>query len=120
MKNNLLMLTDSYKLSQPWQYPKNMIGMFSYGEARSEKIYPKTIFFGLQGLIKEYLLTPFTAQDILDAHNFASIHGLPFNRSGWQHILMKHNGLLPVEIKAVTEGTLVPTGNVTPTKTCRP
>jgi nicotinamide phosphoribosyltransferase len=35
-----------------------------------------------------------------------------FNLEGWLHILNTHNGNLPVKIKAVPEGTTVPTSNV--------
>ena len=35
-----------------------------------------------------------------------------FNRKGWEYILNKHDGKLPVVIKAVPEGTVVPTHNV--------
>ena len=35
-----------------------------------------------------------------------------FNVAGWQHILDNHGGKLPVKIKAVPEGTVVPVGNV--------
>ena len=35
-----------------------------------------------------------------------------FNLEGWLHILNTHNGSLPVKIKAVPEGTSVPTSNV--------
>lgn len=34
-----------------------------------------------------------------------------FNKTGWEHILNKHNGVLPVRIKAVPEGTVLPTKN---------
>ena len=39
-------------------------------------------------------------------------HGHFFNRTGWEHILTAHNGRLPVRIKAVPEGSVIPTGNV--------
>merc|ERR1719316_2406169 len=35
-----------------------------------------------------------------------------FNVEGWEHILKVHGGRLPVSIKAVPEGTVVPTKNV--------
>jgi len=35
-----------------------------------------------------------------------------FNEAGWRHILQEHGGRLPIEIKAVPEGTLVPVSNV--------
>ncbi len=111
MKENLIMCTDSYKHSQPWQYPENMISMFDYAEARSSKVYPTTLFHGLQGIINKYLTIPITEQEIKEAHIEAHKHGIPFNINGWTHILTEHKGFLPVEIKAVQEGTLVPTGN---------
>ncbi|KAJ0012450.1 hypothetical protein NQD34_016784 [Periophthalmus magnuspinnatus] len=35
-----------------------------------------------------------------------------FNEKGWTYILEKHNGHLPIEIKAVPEGSVIPRGNV--------
>jgi nicotinamide phosphoribosyltransferase len=35
-----------------------------------------------------------------------------FNRKGWEHILNAHGGKLPIRIKAVPEGTVVPVDNV--------
>lgn len=35
-----------------------------------------------------------------------------FNINGWTHILTKHDGRLPVRIKAVREGTVLPISNV--------
>ena len=110
--NSLINLSDSYKYSQPWQYPLNMVGMFDYAEARSNKVYPATLFHGLQGIINKYLMKPITEMEIYNAQKEAEQHGIPFNISGWLHILNVHNGFIPVKIKAVDEGTLVPTKNV--------
>ena len=74
--------------------------------------YDRTVFFGLQAFIKEYLLDPITQQDIDIADEILTLHGEPFNRAGWQYILDKHNGYLPVVIRAVPEGTVVPVKNV--------
>ena len=35
-----------------------------------------------------------------------------FNFAGWNHILKNHGGVLPLRIKAVPEGSPIPTGNV--------
>mmetsp|Transcript_30880 Transcript_30880/g.80615 ORF Transcript_30880/g.80615 Transcript_30880/m.80615 type:complete len:404 (-) Transcript_30880:704-1915(-) len=35
-----------------------------------------------------------------------------FNEEGWRHIVNAHGGMLPISIKAVPEGTVVPTKNV--------
>jgi nicotinamide phosphoribosyltransferase len=68
--------------------------------------------FGLQAFIKEYLLEPITQADIDIADEIITAHGEPFNRAGWEHILHEHNGFLPLVIRAVPEGTVVPVKNV--------
>ena len=39
-------------------------------------------------------------------------HGEPFNRTGWQHIVDMHGGKLPIRIRAVKEGTILPVRQV--------
>jgi nicotinamide phosphoribosyltransferase len=111
MRTNIILATDSYKPSQFKQYPENTTGMFSYVESRGGK-FPYTVFIGLQPFIMQYLMTPITQNDIDIAGEIIEAHGEPFNREGWEYILNTHGGYLPLEIKAVPEGTIVPTGNV--------
>lgn len=109
--NNLLLNTDSYKLSHFVQYPPGTERVYSYIESRGGR-YDRTLFFGLQAFLREYLSKPITRADIEFAAAFAAKHGEPFNRAGWEYILDKHDGFLPVSIRAVPEGTVLPTGNV--------
>lgn len=109
--SNIILMADSYKYSQFNQYPEGTTGVYSYIESRGGK-YPYTVFFGLQMFLKEYLVKPITWQDIDDASQIIEAHGLPFNRDGWLYILREHNGKLPVRIRAVPEGKVIPTGNV--------
>ena len=102
---------DSYKCSMKWQYPAGTTGVYSYIESRGGR-YDRTVFFGLQAFIKEYLCVPITQDDIDIADEILTAHGEPFNRAGWQYILDKHRGYLPVVIRAVPEGTVVPVKNV--------
>ncbi len=110
---NLLYRTDSYKYSHYSQYPSNTETVFSYVESRGGR-YPRIVFFGLQAFLKEYLTTPITQEMIDEAEELVNAHMGPglFNREGWEYILNKHNGFLPLRIKAVKEGTIVPTSNV--------
>lgn len=110
MNKNLILLTDSYKASHYLQYPPGTEEVSSYIEARGGE-FPHTLFFGLQAFIQEYLLKPITLDDIDEAQEILTAHGLPFNREGWMTILNDHGGKLPLEIDAVAEGTVVPTGN---------
>lgn len=111
LAKNLILNTDSYKVSMFKQYPAGTTGVYSYIESRGGR-YDQTVFFGLQAFIKEYLLEPITQQDIDVADEILTAHGEPFNRAGWQYILDKHNGYLPVVIRAVPEGTVVPVKQV--------
>ena len=111
LAKNIILNTDSYKVSMFKQYPAGTTGVYSYIESRGGR-YDRTVFFGLQAFIKEYLLDPITQADIDIADEILTAHGEPFNRSGWQYILDQHNGYLPVVIRAVPEGTVVPVRNV--------
>ena len=107
---NLILNTDSYKVSHWVQYPRGMDAMFSYIESRGG-VYDRTVFFGLQAILKEYLTRPVTLADVAEAQEVCSAHGVPFNESGWRYIVAEHGGLMPVAIRAVPEGTVVPTHN---------
>ena len=114
MEPNILLLTDSYKPTHWKQLPKGVTILRSYLESRGGK-FDNTLFYGLQYIIKEYLQGKvITLNKINRAKLFWDAHLGPghFNMDGWLHILEKHNGHLPVIIKAVPEGTVVPTGNV--------
>jgi nicotinamide phosphoribosyltransferase len=111
LAKNIILNTDSYKVSMFKQYPAGTTGVYSYIESRGGR-YDRTVFFGLQAFIKEYLLEPITQSDIDIADEILTAHGEPFNRAGWQYILDKHNGYLPVVIRAVPEGSVVPVKNV--------
>jgi len=111
LAKNIILNTDSYKVSMFKQYPAGTTGVYSYIESRGGR-YDKTVMFGLQAFIKEYLLTPINQMDIEIADEILTAHGEPFNREGWQYIVDKYNGYLPVVIRAVPEGTVVPVSNV--------
>jgi len=112
--DNIILLTDSYKVSHHKQYPKGTTNIYSYFESRGGD-YNEVVFFGLHYYLKAYLERPITQADIEEAAKFYSLHfgtDQLFNRKGWEHILNQHAGHLPVSIKAVPEGTVVDGHNV--------
>lgn len=108
---SIILDTDSYKVSMHLQYPPGTQYVYSYIESRGGQ-YDKTLLLGIQAYIREVLSKPITQKEIDFAEKFWTAHGEPFNREGWQYILDKHNGYLPVEIRSVDEGTMVPVLNV--------
>ncbi|MFC4452609.1 nicotinate phosphoribosyltransferase [Deinococcus sonorensis] len=113
---NLILDTDSYKASHFLQYPPHTERLFSYLESRGGK-YPATRFFGLQYILNRYLTHRVTLEEVEEARAVIEAHGEPFPTEGWRRVVEHHGGRLPLEIRAVPEGTLVPTHNVLMTVT---
>jgi nicotinamide phosphoribosyltransferase len=111
---NLILSTDSYKLTHWKMYPPATEFVYSYFEARKGAKYDSTLWFGLQHILEGIAGVAITQADLDAATALADVHLGPglFNREGWQHIIDAHGGRLPLEIRAVPEGTLVPVGNV--------
>lgn len=109
--SNLLLRTDSYKVSHWMQYPPGTQTVFSYIESRGG-LFSHSLFFGLQAYLREYLQTPVTRDDVDEAAALMAVHGEPFNREGWLRLIEKHGGLMPVRIRAVPEGSVLPVHNV--------
>jgi nicotinamide phosphoribosyltransferase len=113
-EDNIILMTDSYKISHSKQYPPKIEFVYSYFESRGGK-FTGSVFFGLQYLLKKYFIGQVVTQEkINEAKEFYSKHfGTDlFNEEGWQYILDKYNGYLPVKIKAVPEGSITPIKNV--------
>lgn len=114
--DNIVLATDSYKLNHWNQYLEGTQGVYSYFESREGAEFPYTVFFGLQAILKRYLVGDVVKETDIDiAAKIAKAH---FGDNGflksarWDHIMWDHKGKLPLRIKAVPEGTKVPTGNV--------
>jgi nicotinamide phosphoribosyltransferase len=107
--DNIILDTDSYKLSHFRQYPPRTDALFAYLEARGGR-FAQTVFFGLQPIL-ERLATRITDDDIREAGALAKAHGLPFPETGWRRVLTEHGGKIPLLIRAVPEGSIVPVRN---------
>lgn len=112
---NRILLADSYKASHWLQYPPGTERVFSYFESRGGR-FENVVFFGLQYVMDRYLAgAVVTSEHVEEASEFFAAHfGREelFHRAGWERIVSVHGGRLPVEIRAVPEGSVVPTQNV--------
>lgn len=116
MNDSIIFKTDSYKVSHHVQYPPDTTLVSSYFESRGGQ-FDSTVFFGLQYILKRHLegrrvlfADIQKAKKLFKQHFFGN--DALFNEAGWLHIALDHDGYLPVSIKAVKEGTVVPTSNV--------
>lgn len=118
MKPNPFLLTDYYKVGHVFQYPKNTTLVYSNLTPRSSRI-PNTdemVFFGLQYFIKEYLQTYLNdnffqqpKEKVINEYKRRIVTSLGDHLPTYQHLEALHDlGYLPVEIKALPEGSLVP------------
>ncbi|CAF0840156.1 unnamed protein product [Adineta ricciae] len=114
MEDNILLKADSYKISHHRQYPPQTTLVYAYLESRGGP-YPEQVFFGLQYVLKKHLLGQVvTKEKLVEATEFWKEHfGKDIvDKDMWEYIIETYDGHLPVRIKAVPEGTVVPTGNV--------
>lgn len=114
-ENNVMIKSDTYKVSHHKQTPKGTEFVYSYLESRGGK-YDYTVFVLLQYILEKHFAGKVVTQEKIDvAEKFWNAHygykGL-FNREMWEYILNKYDGKLPLRIKAVPEGMVVPVKNV--------
>lgn len=113
MRRNIVLTTDSYKITHWLQRQSNITKLYLYGEPRVGGKYPEICFFGLQPQIEDNLLQVVTGEMIDEAEerSFKTFGTKEyFNRKAWEKV--KELGYLPIKIKAVPEGTKMPINNV--------
>lgn len=113
-----LLLLDYYKTTHNEQYPKGLTKVVSYYTPRMSRIDDENelVMFGLQAFIKEYLIKSFNENffsrvknEVLIEYKRVIENTLGKGIVNYEKIEMLHDlGYLPIEIKAVAEGTRVP------------
>jgi nicotinamide phosphoribosyltransferase len=118
MKTNPFLLTDYYKVGHVFQYPANATLVYSNLTPRKSRIknVDEMVFFGLQYFIKEYLIDYFNdnffnqpKNEALEEYKRRIKTSLGTDLPSYEHIEKLHDlGYLPIEIKALPEGSKVP------------
>ncbi len=118
MKTNPFLLTDYYKIGHVFQYPANTTLVYSNLTPRKSRFVniDEMVFFGLQYFIKEYLIEYFNEnffnqpkETVLADYKRRIVTSMGGDLANYEHIDKLHDlGYLPIEIKALTEGSRVP------------
>jgi nicotinamide phosphoribosyltransferase len=116
---DVILQTDSYKLTHWRMYQQiKTTHIYSYLEARRGAMFDKTVWFGLHYLIKQLEdLQKYTSVQwddfIAQGEVFTNAHIGPgyFNKAMWTFI-KEQNGKLPIKIRSVREGSIIPVDNV--------
>lgn len=113
-----ILLTDGYKINHHLMYPEGIEMVYSNFTPRSNKFFPEAkdgaVVFGLQYLIKKYLIDDFNEnffnrpkEEVIDEY----VNRLKYftGNEDYEHIAALHDlGYLPIEIKALPEGSVCP------------
>eukprot|EP00775_Hariotina_reticulata_P005943 gene5943-6182_t len=109
-------MTDSYKASHFLQYPDAQ-KMVAYGEYRcgfnGDSEDTRLIAYGIRYVMENYVMRPWTADDVNRAAAFYSTHlapsygPFPFPKELFMKFVQENNGYFPVKIQALPEGTCV-------------
>ncbi len=114
------LLVDGYKVGHVFQYPQDT--EFVYSNFTPRKSYrgnnTSVVFFGLQYFIQEYLINQFNdnffakpEEEVMRAYRRRIDNYLSKDAITYEHIRALHrHGRIPLKIKAVKEGRLVPYG----------
>lgn len=118
MKINPMLMTDFYKISHRIMSEKGTEKIYSTFTPRYSRIegINDVVFFGLQGFIKEYLIDYFNEnffnmdkETVIADYKRIITHTLGENCASTDHIEALYDlGYLPIMIKAVKEGTVIP------------
>ena len=113
-----ILLKDGYKVGHKFQYPEGTTMVYSNLTPRKSRNQEtgEVVFFGLQYFIKEYLQRQFddhffnsSREEILANYARRMDNYLGKDAVSYDHIAALHDlGYLPLEIKALPEGSRVP------------
>ncbi len=113
LENNTYLQTDVYKMGHMEQYCDGVDFVSSYLQARSSKMFDRTVFFGLQYYLKRYLSQRLTHEM---ADEFLAVRKAILGSNSAEVVKKIHDlsdlGYWPLEIRAVPEGSVVPVQNV--------
>lgn len=118
-QRNPLLALDVYKMGHMEQYVPGCNKVYSYLQARSERTFERTVFFGLQYYLTQYLSMPLTREM---GEEFLENRERILGTASSPEVIRKIRALCalgywPIQIRAVPEGTVIKTRNVLMTMT---
>lgn len=114
LSNPIIESADMYKTSHKDMYPDKMTQLQAYGEARIGSKIDQIVAFGMQIVVNEWCGIRITQRHIEEAaiffkDTFGTDDIFARVRPGWQSVV-DNGGALPVVVRALPEGTVVPPG----------
>lgn len=108
---NFILNVDSYKHGHFLMTKQDVVGFESNVIARKPSPYTThVVMMGMQYWLQQYLDIVITKEDIDEAELETEQRGDDFDRSIWEHVVSEYGGRIPLHIRAIPEGTVVPVG----------
>lgn len=110
---NLVLASDSYKMSHQLMLPNDLKSLESYGESRGGD-YEYLAITGYLPILRMLQGVQITPEKVNEARWLATKHfgsDVIFDHELWMYICEKYDGRLPIKIYAVKEGTILKTKN---------
>lgn len=106
--SNFILLCDSYKFHHYQEYPTDTTAIYSTVVPRKASKQTDEIVAMGASFVAAYLASVRITQAMIDeAEIEVNAMGYDFNRVGWELIIDRHEGRLPLEVYGVEEGTVV-------------
>lgn len=98
---------DAYKVGHMSQYPKDTEYIYSVMQLRSDRYFEKTPIIGLQYLIKEYLTQKISQEEVNQLIEELKLMNVYHPDTEEKLNNLVKLGYIPLEIKAIPEGSIV-------------
>ena len=106
--SNFILAVDSYKFDHVYQLPSNVEYVASLIVPRKPSSYSDNIVAMGQTVVSKILSSVIITTEMVDEAEYeAQQMGYSFYRQGWEHIISKFGGKLPLAMYAVEEGRVV-------------
>ena len=105
-------LTDTYKISHPFQYPE-ALKMVAYGEFRCafdrDPLDSRIVFTGMRYIVERYLCKRWTVEDVAKSAQFFATHNagfskFPFPEDLFLKFIKENDGYFPIKVQSLPEG----------------
>jgi len=116
-KTPRMLQTDAYYVASDFYIHKDAKDKSVYQAAFRRKVLPwmkdmgidekdsRLVFYGLQNIMKEILQDPVTMEEIEEADKFFKNANFKWNRKIWERVVKENNGIIPIKIEALPDGS---------------
>lgn len=106
--DNFILNTDGYKANHWEELPDDVARQYVVVVPRKASTFSDEIVVAGTAMLASYLASVRITEEMIDEAEREIIEqGYSFNRKGWEKIVRENNGILPIQVFGIEEGTIV-------------